>query len=55
MKYIVDVSVEGFFRWVGEAPNKEIAQELAIQECSEADFGPLEDIEYQVEHTETDW
>ena len=54
MKYGVDISVEGFFHWEGNVPSEENAKDCAIEACSEADFGPLENIDFNVYKVEVE-
>ena len=52
MTYSVDISVEGFFNWTGDAANEEEARQLAIDAACDADFGELHNIDFDVYQVE---
>ena len=54
MDYNVAIYVEGFYSWHGKAPNKEIAEDLAVEAACKANFGELKDIEIDVHSVEED-
>lgn len=54
MKYYVDISVEGFFSWEGNAESREAAKQMAIDAACEANFGELKDVDFDVYQIEED-
>lgn len=46
-EYEVSIPVTGYFRVRVKASSEDDAQAKASEQCSEADFGPLEDIDWE--------
>ncbi len=47
-EFNVDIAVSGYWSWSGKAKSPEIAERLAIESCTEANFGELENIDFNV-------
>lgn len=51
-EYTVEISIDGFYTWIGEAENAEEAEQMALDAAGEANFGELENIDYEVSSVE---
>lgn len=52
--YTVEISIDGFYTWTGEAEDAEEAEQIALDTAGEADFGELENIDYEIASVEED-
>ena len=49
-EYEVSMEVHGYYRVRVKAESEEEARQTANERCSEADFGPLENIDWKTSH-----